>query len=114
MLSKINYKQDYKKVLEDVNNELKNKIIKDSNDSICYNIVFDENGSLELNYIEFYGYGPQISFNIDNDDLYDIKNEEFDSIDLKGRIVELKTKKGIVYEYDIDKDELKLTYDPTK
>ena len=114
MLSKINYKQDYKKVLEDVNNELKNKIIKDSDDSIYYNIVFDENGSLELNYIEFDGDGPQISFNIDNDDLYDIQDEEFDSINLKGRIVELKTKKGIVYEYDIDKDELKLTYDPTK
>ena len=114
MLSKINYKQDYKKVLEDINNELKNKIIKDSDGSISYNIVFDENGFLGFNFIEFDGDGLQISFYIDGDGLDDIQDEEFDSFDLKNRKVELKTKKGIIYEYDIDKDELKLTYNPTK
>ena len=100
-MSKINYKQDYKKVLEDVNNELKNKIIKDSDGSISYNIVFNEDGLLEFNFIEFDGDGIQISFNIDGDGLDDVQDEEFDSIDLKNRKVELKTKNETLELYKI-------------
>ena len=38
----------------------------------------------------------------------------FDSLDVSGSIVKLKTKDGKIYEYNNDKKELKLTYDPTK
>ncbi len=55
-----------------------------------------------------------IIIEIKNDDLLKMADQQFDSINLKGKSIELKLKSGQVYEYNIDKNELKLTYDPTK
>ena len=117
----LNYKQDFNKVLEEANSILKNKIIEgsyvfgDGNNykSICFNIRFDELGDLNYDFMDINDNGD-ITIEIENDDLLKMEDQQFDSINLKGKSIELKLKSGQVYEYNIDKNELKLTHDPTK
>ncbi len=121
LLNSLNYKQDYKKVKSDFFDILKDKIIKGEyiyNDyvynMVCFDFNEDEDGEFDYSYIEINPNGS-LDLNTKDNSIFDVIAEEsFDSINVKGKNIELKLASGKIYEYNTEKNELKLTQDPTK